>query len=176
MSTATMIDEDRVVAPHCTTNCPALKILLTDYDRTLRCLTCTALRFDGHDVEEASDGSEMLEVMAGTIMDRDKRQFDVMVTADDLPGLPGFTILAGLRARHWDTPFILMTDDTTVQARARLLGAVVLGRRSNVGAIRSAILEAYARFGGVSGPVLKADHRATEGASTREKSGDNIPG
>jgi CheY-like chemotaxis protein len=77
-------------------------------------------------------------------MDRDKRPFDLMIAANDLPRIPGFTVLVGLRARNWTTPFILMTHDTTVQARAQRLGAVVLDRPSNVPAIRSAVLEAYA--------------------------------
>lgn len=144
MSTATMISGDQFPESHGSASCPALKILLAENDRDLRRLASIALRCDGHDVEEASDGSEMLETMAGTIMDRDKRPFDLMIAANDLPGIPGFTVLVGLRARNWGMPFILMTHDTTVRARARRLGAVVLDRPSNVRAIRSAVVEAYA--------------------------------
>jgi DNA-binding response OmpR family regulator len=144
MSTAAMISQYEFSDSHSTASCPALKILLAESDRNLRRLVCIALRFDGHDVEEASDGNEMLEAMAGTIMDRDKRAFDLMITASDLPGISGFAVLASLRARHWDTPFILMTDDATIQARARRLSAVVLRQPIDVRTIRSAVLEAYA--------------------------------
>src|SRR5450432_786839 len=145
MSTATMISDDAFLGAR--SDYPALKILLAEHDRHLRLLASIALRFDGHDVEEVSDGSEMLELMAGTIMDRDKRPFDLLITANELPGIPGFTVLAGLRARHWETPFILMTDDAEIQMRAGRLGAVVLGRPSNIKAIRSAVGEAYALGG-----------------------------
>jgi two-component system cell cycle response regulator CpdR len=145
MSTSTMISQEEVLGAR--SGYPALKILLAEHDRHLRLLASIALRLDGHDVEEVADGSEMLEIMAGTIMDRDKRPFDLMITANELPGVPGFTVLAGLRARHWETPFILMTSDLEIQAQARRLGAASLGRPSNIKAIRSAIGEACALGG-----------------------------
>jgi DNA-binding response OmpR family regulator len=143
MSTATMISTDPLPVSNAGTKCPELKILLAEHDRNMRRLASIALRFDGHRVEEASDGSEMLEAIAGTIMDGGKRPFDMIIMADDLPGIAGFTALAGLRSRKWDTPFILMTDDFTLEARARRLGAVVLGRPRNVAAIRNAVLKAH---------------------------------
>ena len=100
MSTATMISTDQFSESHSNPACPALKILLAESDQYLRHLASIVLRFDGHDVEEASDGSEMLETMAGTLMDRDKRPFDLMIAANELPGIPGFTVLAGLRVRR----------------------------------------------------------------------------
>jgi len=140
MSTAAIIPDDHYST---TASCPALKILVAENDRNLRRLVCLALRFDGHDVEEASDGSEMLEAMASTIMDRDKRPFDLMVASNDLTDIPGLTVLAGLRARHWETPFVLMTDDISVRAHARRLRAVVVGRPSPIKAILGAVFEAY---------------------------------
>jgi DNA-binding response OmpR family regulator len=140
MYTATMISDDDSPS---TASCPALKILLAEHDRKLRRLVCLALRFDCHDVEEASDGSEMLEAMASTIMDRDKRPFDLMVASNDLPDISGLTILAGLRARHWETPFVLMTDEISVGAQARRLRAAVVGRPSRIKAILAAVVEAY---------------------------------
>jgi CheY-like chemotaxis protein len=144
MSTATIIPTDPFPYSHAAASCPSLKVLLAGKDCNLVRLVSLTLRYDGHDVEEAGDGSEMLDAMAGAIIDRDRRPFDLLIAAQDPSGITGFTVLAGLRARHWDTPFILITDDTEVQARARRLGAVVLGNPSNANAIRSAVLEAYA--------------------------------
>ena len=44
------------------------------------------------------------------------------------PGLPGVSVLTGLRSRGRRTPFVLMTGNPLVQAQARRLGAVVLDR------------------------------------------------
>ena len=56
-------------------------------------------------------------------------------------------MLAGLRARDRATPFVLITEDTLVQERARRLGAAILDHPFNVRAIREAIRRS-------SGPAL----------------------
>jgi CheY-like chemotaxis protein len=120
-----------------------LRILLADGDRDLRRLVALVLRGDGHEVVEAADGSELLEAIASIVIDGD-RSFDVIVSAQAVPGLPGVSVLSGLRSRGRRTPFVLMTGHPIVQGQARRLGAIVLDRPFDANAIRRAVREADA--------------------------------
>jgi CheY-like chemotaxis protein len=99
------------------------------------------LRTDGHDVVEAADGSALLEAIASLVIDG-KGPFDLIVAAHAMPGLPGVSVLTGLRGRGRRTPFILLTGQPVVQAQARRLGAVVLDRPFDAAAIRRAVQNA----------------------------------
>jgi CheY-like chemotaxis protein len=104
----------------------SLRILVAENDADLRRLLGSALRRDGHHIAEARDGGELLETLAATLIDRDVSPFDLVVCEHKLPGMPGISVLAGLRSRDRATPFVLVTDDTTIGQRARRLGATVL--------------------------------------------------
>jgi CheY-like chemotaxis protein len=117
------------------------RILLASGDRELRRLIGLALRGDGHDIVEAADGSALLEAIASLVIDGDRR-FDVIIAAHAMPGLPGVSVLTGLRSRGRRTPFVLMTGHPTVQAQARRLGAGVVDRPFDVAAVRRAIQQA----------------------------------
>jgi len=125
-----------------------LRILLADPDRELRRLVALVLRRDGHYVVEAADGSELLEAIATIVIDG-ARPFDLIVSAQAIPGISGVSVLTGLRSRGRRTPFVLMTGNPIVQAQAKRLGAIVLDRPFDAAAIRSA--------------VERADVRETEG-------------
>jgi CheY-like chemotaxis protein len=130
----------------------ALRVLLADADGDMRRLLALVLHKDGHDVVEVRDASELLEALASTLIEPGRPPFDLVMCAQPLPGLPGLTVLAGLRARDRDTPFVLITEDTLVQERARRLGAAILDHPFNIRAIRSAMrlsLDAAARAAGV---------------------------
>jgi len=86
----------------------ALRILVAEDSGELRRLIALVLRRDGHEVIEARNGAELLEAMAVTFVDRDARRPDVIICEHLLPGIPGLTALAGLRARDPAMPFILM--------------------------------------------------------------------
>ena len=118
-----------------------LRILLADGDPDLRRLVSLALRSDGHEVVEAADGRELLEAIASLVINGD-RLFDVIVAAQAIPGLPGVSVLSGLRARGRRTPFVLMSGNPVVQGQARRLGAVVLDRPFDANAIRRAVQHA----------------------------------
>jgi CheY-like chemotaxis protein len=125
----------RVGAP--ATRAP-LRILLAEADRELRLLLALVLRSDGHEIIEVADGSELLEAIASLVIDGD-RPFDLIISAQAIPGLPGASVLAGLRSRGRRTPFVLMTGNPVVQAQATRLGAVVLDRPFDAEAIRRAV-------------------------------------
>jgi CheY-like chemotaxis protein len=123
---------------------PPLRILLGEDNETMRRLVGFVLRSDGHRLEEARDGAELLEALAASLHGGPEAQLDAIVAEQCLPGLEGLTILAGLRARGLPTPFVLITADAEVQVRARRLGAVVLDQPFNTRAIREAVTEASA--------------------------------
>jgi two-component system response regulator MprA len=137
--------QDAAVAAHATARRPGgpFRILIADRDPELRRLVGFVLRGDGHEIVEAADGSELLEAIASLVIDG-ARPFDVIVSAQAIPGIPGISVLAGLRARGRRTPFVLMTGNPIVQAQARRLGATVLDRPFDGEAIRQAVRQADA--------------------------------
>jgi CheY-like chemotaxis protein len=121
-----------------------LRILLGEDNETMRRLVGFVLRSDGHTLAEARDGAELLEALASSLTSGPEARLDAIVSEQSLPGIEGLTILAGLRARGLPTPFVLITADPEVQARARRFGAVVLDQPFNTQAIRDAVTEASA--------------------------------
>ena len=119
-----------------------LRILLGEDNETMRRLVGFVLRSDGHALREARDGGELLEALAASLTGGAERRLDAIVAEQGLPGIEGLTILAGLRARGLTTPFVLITADPEVQARALRLDAVVLDQPFNTQAIRDAVTEA----------------------------------
>jgi len=119
----------------------SLRILLAEDDGEMRRLLALILRRDGHYVVEARDGGELLEALACTLIEPGRQDFDLVICEQSLPGVPGLTVLEGLRARDSTTPFILITRNAGVALRARGLDAFVLDRPFDVRAIRSAIRE-----------------------------------
>jgi len=120
-----------------------LRILLADGDRDMRRLVSLVLRSDGHEIVEAADGRELLEAIAALVIDGD-RLFDVIIAAQAIPGIPGVSVLSGLRSRGRRTPFVLMSGNPVVQGQARRLGAIVLDRPFDANAIRRAVQQADA--------------------------------
>jgi CheY-like chemotaxis protein len=114
----------------------SLRILVAEDDADLRRLLGSALRRDGHDLVEVRDGRELLAALASTLIEADAAPFDLVVSEQTLPRMPGISVLAGLRSRDRTTPFVLVTDDPAVGQRGRRLGAAVLDRL-DVAAIRA---------------------------------------
>jgi CheY-like chemotaxis protein len=117
----------------------SLRVLLAEDDPTLRRLLSLILRRTGHDVVEASDGAELMEALAGPLTDPRMPAFDLIVCEQALPGMPGLSVLAGLRSRDAATGFVLLTESADVQRRARELGAVALAAPFNVRAFETAV-------------------------------------
>ena len=126
---------------------PSSTLLLGERDPEMRALLAYVLRREGHQVVGVADGSALLEALAARLLassgqaDR-TADFDCIVSAQDLPGVPGLAVLAGLRARGRRTPFVLMTSDPAIQAHARRLGAVILDGPLHLRSIRGAIHQA----------------------------------
>jgi len=140
-------------------------VLVVDDEPTVREVVAGYLRRDGHDVQEAGDGTTALELI-------ENRTFDLVVLDMMLPGVNGLDILRRIRSMG-DMPVIMLTaraeesdrvaglelgaDDYVVKPFSpRELAARVNGvlRRS---APRAAPVTATMEFDG-----LVIDHRARE--------------
>lgn len=119
----------------------SLRILLAEDNDEARRLLALVLRREGHYVVEARDGGELLEALAWTLIEPGRQDFDLVICEQALPGVPGLTILEGLRARDRTTLFILITHNSVTAGKARRLGAFILEHPLDVQAIRSAIRE-----------------------------------
>ena len=119
----------------------SLRIALAEDNGVMRRLLTLVLLRDGHEVSEARDATELLDLMASCYVDGGTAPFDLVICEQTMPGISGIAILAGLRTRDRTTPFILITGDEDVQRRARRLGGVVLDHPFTLAAIRRAVRE-----------------------------------
>ena len=119
----------------------SLRVLVAEDDPTLRRLLSLILRREGHEVVEARDGTELLEALAATLVDARLRPFDLVVCEQQLPGMPGLCVLAGLRVRDESTGFVLLTENAELQRRARELSAVALPAPFTLRAFQAAVRE-----------------------------------
>ncbi|HSS40722.1 MAG TPA: response regulator [Polyangia bacterium] len=135
----------------------SLRVLLAEDDHSLRRLLAVILRRDGHEVVEVGDGAELLEAMAASLVDPRVPPFDLIVCEHRLPGLPGLSVLAGLRARDPATAFVLLTDSVDLQRRARELGAVALAAPLNVRAFQAAVRRATLQMASNDNALARGD-------------------
>jgi len=108
---------------------PLPRVLLAEDDRVQRRRIASVLADDGHEVVEAVDAFELVELVKHTrSIDSGTPEFDVIVSDYRMPVVTGLDALAYLRVRDLRTPFILMTalDDPPVDTVARRLGAILV--------------------------------------------------
>jgi DNA-binding response OmpR family regulator len=114
------------------------RVLLADGSASLRQAIGTALRADGYEVVEATDGLELIE----HLVEFPATAAIVIVAAIPLATLTGMDVLAVLRCVSRMTPVILLaeTDDADADAEARDLGAaIVLHQPVDIGHLRSLV-------------------------------------
>jgi len=95
-------------------------------DSNRRVETCSRLRDAGCRVVTARDGADLLRKLGTAILDDDPVRRPALIIADlALAGCSGLSILEGLRALLWDTPFFLVVADSgaDMARRAFALGA-----------------------------------------------------
>ncbi len=85
------------------------RLLLVDDDRTFRRSTAALLRQDGHDVVEAADGQEAVELLKAG-------RFDLILLDLRMPGLDGIGIVQVLRTWGHDAPILMISGYGTVDA------------------------------------------------------------
>jgi two-component system response regulator AtoC len=93
-----------------TTNHPISRaILVVDDDPSILDMTEDLLTEAGFDVTKSASGKEALALA-------DERDWDVVLSDLQMPGIDGLDLLAGMRERRPDTPVILMTAFGTIQS------------------------------------------------------------
>jgi len=99
------------------------RLLLAEDDRELRELLAYVLREDGHEVVEARDGHELLQLLSDSV--HRNGSFALVVSDVRMPGLTAFDVLGRLQRALTDTPVILITafGDRTTHLRAQRMGA-----------------------------------------------------
>jgi DNA-binding response OmpR family regulator len=116
----------------------AFRVLVAEDDAEMRRLVSDALRADGFDVCEASDGGRLLIITDPT---NAEERLDLIISDIRMPICSGLRVLENLRRAHRPIPVILMTafgDDDT-RAKASHLGALLLDKPFTVGDLRSAV-------------------------------------
>jgi DNA-binding response OmpR family regulator len=125
------------------------RVLVAEDDFELRRMMVRALRKDGYEIVEATDGIELLERVADTYYDdKDGRPYDVIVTDIRMPGWSGMQVLHGFRGRAEATPVILVTafGDEQTHRLAEKLGAVcVLDKPFDMDDLRMIVLNTVKR-------------------------------
>lgn len=118
------------------------KVVIAEDDAMLRELLATALRLDGHEVSEARDGSELLDLLASSVID-DGQLPDLVISDLRMPGWDGMQVLAGLRAARWQVPVFVITafgDDATRDQAERLGAAAFFRKPVDLDDLRTAVL------------------------------------
>jgi two-component system, chemotaxis family, chemotaxis protein CheY len=83
------------------------KILAVDDSASLRQMVCFTLKEAGHQVVEATDGVEALELARGT-------EVDLVISDVNMPQMDGITLVRELRAlpEYKFTPILLLTTES----------------------------------------------------------------
>jgi CheY-like chemotaxis protein len=77
-------------------------ILLVENDSVNRYALARILRNEGHEVIEAADGDEALDLL-------EKSRFDLVITDLVMPKLNGFELVAQIRSKRFQVPIILIS-------------------------------------------------------------------
>ncbi|MFZ5476532.1 MAG: EAL domain-containing protein [Myxococcota bacterium] len=95
------------------------RVLVADDDDGVRRLVVRSLRRVGHDVVEATDGTEAIGLLA-------RERFDAVLSDIVMPGADGLEVLRVARRTDLDVPVLLMTGDPSLATAIRAIefGAV----------------------------------------------------
>lgn len=96
----------------------SISVLIVDDELMMRKLVAKVLTRDGFLVEQAQDGEEALQILAG-------RPIDIVISDINMPGMNGFELLQAIKKSHPLVSVIMMTayGDTYSVKDALLLGA-----------------------------------------------------
>jgi two-component system chemotaxis response regulator CheY len=96
------------------------QILVVDDSQVIRAMLIADLSQRGHEVDDASGGRSGLERAR-------KKQYDLVVTDQNMPGMDGLAMVKGLReiAGYEKTPILVLTTETSDEMKAsfRQVGA-----------------------------------------------------
>lgn len=130
------------VSSHAAERSRPFRVLLAEDDAQMRCLVAEALRADGLEVVELSDGGRLLvDIAARLKTGRGDASIDLIVSDIRMPICTGLQILGALRDAHWHTPVILMTafGDEATRKHAESLRAVLFDKPFDLDDLRTAV-------------------------------------
>lgn len=102
------------------------RVLLADDDRVLRRTLARAIRVQGGEVTEASDGAELLATLrSATLLPSHEPLWNVVVSDLDMPGASGLEVLDEVGGAFGRRRFVFVSgsDDPSVQRRVEASGA-----------------------------------------------------
>jgi DNA-binding response OmpR family regulator len=117
-------------------------VLVAEDDEQMRGLVAEALRGDGYEVVELTDGGRLLvDISARLKAGQGDESVDLIVSDIRMPICTGLQIVAALRDAHWHTPVILMTafGDEATRKRAETLQAVLFDKPFDIDDLRTAV-------------------------------------
>lgn len=125
-------------------------ILLAEDDDALRRIVAGALREEGYQVVEASNGFDLLDRIEAAIAwgGRAHPPISLIISDVRMPGMTGIDVLSILRCAYWSTPVILVTAfaDPTLRLEASELGAsAVLSKPFELEELKTAVRNAMRR-------------------------------
>src|SRR3972149_535694 len=95
-----------------------MKILVVDDSKAMRSIVIRTLRqagFDGHVIQEATDGKNALEVM-------NSYSPDLVLTDWNMPEMLGIDLIRAVRAKGNMVPFVFITSEGTEEIHKVALG------------------------------------------------------
>jgi len=169
-----MDQEPEFIVPSLRGAPPPARILVAEDDGEMREMVASALRNDGYDVVEASDGGELLAQLASAASAKVHDAFDLVVTDVRMPGSNGLHVLETLRRARWNVPMIVMTafGDPQTRATVELYGGIFFDKPFDLDDLRTAVLHVLQRSSSrapsfAAGPVVR-DDPVLELVATRE--------
>jgi CheY-like chemotaxis protein len=118
------------------------RVLVAEDDREMRRLVVEALRKDGHEVTEATDGGRLL-VRLAEVFDHDSSLagVDLIVSDIRMPVCNGLDLVERMFEARWRVPCILMTafGDDEIRRRAEAVGALLLDKPLSLEELRAAV-------------------------------------
>jgi len=130
------------------------RIVVAEDDDEFRELLADALREDGYEVVEESDGGRLLVCITAAYA-REAPPIDLIVSDVCMPVCSGLDILKRLRKANWSTPMILMTGfgDGDLRASAAQLGVVLFEKPFDAALLRDKVKELLMSRGRTTAPI-----------------------
>jgi DNA-binding response OmpR family regulator len=116
------------------------RIVVAEDDEEMRRLIAAALRKDGFDVTEVSDGMRLLVHVIGRDGDPE-RAYDLIISDLRMPATSGLQVLRGLRNSGFTIPFILCTafGDELTRKDAENLSAIYFDKPFELDELRNTV-------------------------------------
>lgn len=119
------------------------RILIAEDEASVRSLVIRALQLDSHQIVEAADGAEALEVL-----NRDAGEFDLLLSDIKMPVMDGIALALAAARDYPKLSILLMTGYADQRERAHGLEGLVHGliaKPFTVAEIRFAVAAALAK-------------------------------